>query len=109
MKNTMKEFLETLDMCEKKISDIKSIIIAYEKYPNPKKILIDSENGTLSMNDLMVLDFEYDNGFGGQELFGYVIFKDNTWLERGEYDGSEWWKYQKFPTYNEIKEKIGEL
>lgn len=36
------------------------------------------------------LDFGYDNGYGGQELFGTVWFKDGTWADRGEYDGSEW-------------------
>lgn len=40
----------------------------------------------------------YDNGYGGQELFGTIVFKDGTWLERGEYDGSEWWEHRKLPT-----------
>lgn len=44
------------------------------------------------------LDFDYDNGFGGQILFGTVWFKDNTWLSREEYDGSEWWMHNKLPT-----------
>jgi hypothetical protein len=43
------------------------------------------------------LDFDYDNGYGGQELFGLVWLIDNTWLERGEYDGSEWWDYKTTP------------
>lgn len=43
------------------------------------------------------LDFDYDNGYGGQELFGTVWLKDGTWLERGEYDGSEWWEHRKRP------------
>ena len=43
------------------------------------------------------LDFEYDNGYGGQELFGTVWFKDGTWAARGEYDGSEWWEHYKLP------------
>lgn len=43
------------------------------------------------------LDFEYDNGFGGQELFGYIWYKDGTWSERGEYDGSEWWEHKERP------------
>ncbi len=42
------------------------------------------------------LDFEYDDGYGGQELFGCVWFND-SWLERGEYDGSEWWNDKKYP------------
>jgi hypothetical protein len=44
------------------------------------------------------LDFEYDSGYGGQELFGTVWFKDGTWANRGEYDGSEWWDYHVCPT-----------
>ena len=44
------------------------------------------------------LDFEYDSGYGGQELFGTVWFNDGTWANRGEYDGSEWWDYHVCPT-----------
>lgn len=43
------------------------------------------------------LDFEYDDGYGGQELFGTVWFLNGTWMERGEYDGAEWWAYKKCP------------
>jgi hypothetical protein len=43
------------------------------------------------------LDLEYDNGYGGQELFGFVWLEDGTWLSRGEYDGSEWWEYNISP------------
>ena len=43
------------------------------------------------------LDFEYDDGYGGQELFGYIWYEDGTWSERGEYDGSEWWERKERP------------
>ena len=43
------------------------------------------------------LDFDYDNGFGQQELFGMVWFEDGTWLSRCEYDGSEWWNHYVLP------------
>jgi hypothetical protein len=43
------------------------------------------------------LDFEYYAGYGGQELYGLVWLEDNTWCERGEYDGSEWWEHHKLP------------
>ena len=46
---------------------------------------------------LPLLDFDYDDGYGGQELFGYIWYTDGTWSERGEYDGSEWWEYKKRP------------
>jgi hypothetical protein len=43
------------------------------------------------------LDFEYDDGYGTQELYGIVWLPDGTWLDRGEYDGSEWWTYRVCP------------
>ena len=43
------------------------------------------------------LDFDYDNGYGGQRLFGLVWLEDGTWLSRGEYDGSEWWNHNVLP------------
>jgi hypothetical protein len=43
------------------------------------------------------LDFGYDAGYGGQELFGTIWYKDGTWSDRGEYDGSEWWQYHICP------------
>ena len=39
----------------------------------------------------------YDNSYGGQELFGMIWMKNGDWLERGEYDGSEWWEYKTCP------------
>ena len=52
---------------------------------------------------LSKLDFIYDSGYGGQELFGTIWYTDGTWSERGEYDGSEWWSYQSCP---EIPENV---
>lgn len=46
---------------------------------------------------LSSLDFEYDSGYGGQELHGLIWYQDGTWSERGEYDGSEWWDYKARP------------
>lgn len=47
---------------------------------------------------LQKLDFNYDAGYGMQEVDGRVwLMKEGTWLERGEYDGSEWWNYQECP------------
>ncbi len=55
-----------------------------------------------SQNDfemfLRSLDYEYDDGYGGQELFGVIWYTDGTWSERGEYDGSEWWEYKSVPS-----------
>jgi hypothetical protein len=46
---------------------------------------------------LSLLNFEYASGFGTQELEGIIWYEDGTWSNRGEYDGSEWWEYNKCP------------
>lgn len=46
---------------------------------------------------LKSLNFNYDSGFGGQNLFGTVWLEDGTWCTRGEYDGSEWWEHNQLP------------
>ena len=43
------------------------------------------------------INFEYDEGFGRQEIAGVIIYDDKSWSERGEYDGSEWWEYKRLP------------
>lgn len=44
-------------------------------------------------------NFEYDNGYGGAEIpLSLVVVGEDFWLERHEYDGSEWWEYKRIPT-----------
>ncbi len=41
---------------------------------------------------------DYNSGFGGQEIAkDLLIVGDNWYLERYEYDGSEWWEFKKIP------------
>lgn len=43
-------------------------------------------------------DFEYDDGYGMAVIDQSMkIVGDNWWLERGEYDGSEWWEFKTLP------------
>jgi len=49
-------------------------------------------------NFLHELNFTYDSGYGGQLLYGFIWYKDGTWSDRGEYDGSEWWVHQVRPS-----------
>ena len=43
-------------------------------------------------------DFEYNNGYGWPEIpKDLVVVGDNWWLERAEYDGSEWWEFKTIP------------
>lgn len=43
-----------------------------------------------------VLDIDYDDGYGSQEIAAdlVVAFTDGGFLRRAEYDGSEWWEYE---------------
>lgn len=53
-------------------------------------------------NFLKFLDRDYDCGYGGQELFGIIYCEDGVWLDRGEYDGSEWYNVHKYPDLREV-------
>lgn len=43
------------------------------------------------------LDFNYDTGYGIQQIFGTVWYSDGSWCERREYDGAEWWQHARTP------------
>jgi len=47
------------------------------------------------------LDRKYDNDYGSQELFGTIYCEDGVWINRVEYDGSEWWVINKYPNLSE--------
>lgn len=55
---------------------------------------------------LAQLNFEYDGGYGSQELYGVIWYKDGTWSERGEYDGSEWWEHKECPVIPDYLKEI---
>ena len=43
-------------------------------------------------------DFIYDSGFGGNMInLQLKVVGYDWWLERHEYDGSEWWEYKERP------------
>lgn len=45
-----------------------------------------------------IANVEYDDGYGGQEVArNLIIVGDDWYLERNEYDGSEWWELKKMP------------
>lgn len=53
-----------------------------------------------------IANTEYDNGYGGTKIdMELLIVGEDFWLERHEYDGSEWWEFKQMPkkpnkTYN---------
>lgn len=43
-------------------------------------------------------DREFNAGYGSAEVAeDLLVVGDTWWLERGEYDGSEWWQYKEKP------------
>lgn len=60
---------------------------------------IGSEDGHITKELFLELaNIDYDNGYGGQEIASdLVLVGDGWWLERGEYDGSEWWEFKSPP------------
>jgi len=43
-------------------------------------------------------DIDYDPGYGGNEIrLSLKVVGQDWWLERGEYDGSEWWEFKTLP------------
>jgi hypothetical protein len=65
------------------------------------KVLLEGKLIEGSLDDVIdKLDFSYDNGPGGQEMFGYIWYKDGTWSEREEYDGLEWWRHVERPSHD---------
>jgi len=87
MTNLLKETLDFLKSNNKKESDIlyccgDNFKFTWENFKN-------------------VSNVDYDSGFGSPEVaLDLKIVGNNFWLERHEYDGSEWWEFKEFPNYD---------
>ena len=60
-------------------------------------------------NFLNKIDKNYDDGYGAQELYGTIWCKNGIWLERAEYDGSEWWVEHQYPEIDDTLKQIEDL
>jgi hypothetical protein len=98
MENALKEFIKHVGS---NINNVKCATIMWSSCWSREVSLIANlfENHNTAQFDafLKKLDFNYNAGYGGQELYGIIWYKDGTWSTRGEYDGSEWWEYHKCP------------
>jgi len=48
-------------------------------------------------NFLEQMNFEYNIGYSGKQLFGTIWLEDGTLLTREESEGLEWWEHHKIP------------
>ena len=96
MSNAKEEFLNHTEGKPR----VKCAIIDNKDWDDKSKVRAELKNG-YSDKDLelflALINFRYDSGYGGQELYGTIWYEDGTWSNRGEYDGSEWWEYQSMP------------
>ncbi len=95
MANAKKELIEVL---EKINGTIKCATIYEYEHDSETKQLPQLHTKEQEIKFFESLDFNYNSGYCGQNLFGTVWLTDGTWLERGEYDGSEWWDHKQCPT-----------
>lgn len=61
---------------------------------------VGGEHFTIPMESFVAAaDTEYNCGFGAPEVAQdlVIVLKDGSWLERADYDGSEWWEFKKSP------------
>jgi len=93
MRNAKEEFLDSTNTAI-------AAVVEYVPFPSgtSKVILLKKGHTPEEFNAFLdALDFEYDNGYGTQELFGTIWISPGHWADRGEYDGSEWWDHHAEP------------
>lgn len=57
-----------------------------------------------------IADIVYDSGYGSAMVASdLLIVGSNWWLERGEYDGSEWWEYKELPTMPSCRKPLAKV
>ena len=59
--------------------------------------ILDQEHKSLD-ELLSPIDQEYDSGYGIQHVHGTVWFTKGIWADRYEYDGSERWAVNRYPS-----------
>lgn len=105
--NLLEETLNKIKAVGKNLEDVAFVNmnkLVFDEYDGTVDIYetVDSPLTTITFNRFTQIATEYyynyDNGYGGAEVpETYIVFNDNTWLSRGEYDGSEWWNYNECP------------
>lgn len=83
------------------------MLTAHEKTFKDVKYIQGSNFGITKENfERVAKKSKYYSGFGAPEVAeDLVVVGDNWWVERHEYDGSEWWEYKEKPKQiSEIKE-----
>lgn len=100
MTNAYEELMKELNSAHKSIYDID-----YCWFERWEKWYLMDTNDAFSRSKMFerLKKVDYDCWWWWQEFFWEVVFKDWTWLERWEYDGSEWREYKQKPAKKDPK------
>jgi hypothetical protein len=86
MRNLLEETIEKIEDCGHTTDEVKFVTDCYV-YCNWEDFAQAAKN------------YNYDEGFGDTEVnINLEVVGSDWWLERDEYDGSEWWEYKSIPT-----------
>ena len=91
MANLLKETKEILEQHDKTFDDI---IFVGDK----------SDHTKMTVKEFLEhANVEYNDGYGLEEInTDLILVGKDFWLERGTYDGSEWWEYKSMPNVNDF-------
>lgn len=94
MINLLKETIECINENGKQTSDVLWVGRDYHKYKTKENICYKTTWDDFCLK----ANFEYDDGYGGTEIpMDLIVVGKDFWLERHEYDGSEWWEFKTMP------------
>lgn len=104
MTNLYKETIDVLKENGKRKKDVLFVNISTNYFDSNKNVAYSIDAETFFE---VAKTIDYDNGFGGAEILeNLVICGKDFWLERHEYDGSEWWEFKQMPTMFERNDEI---
>ena len=105
IENLLQETIEVLNNHNRTLNDVICVCDIHKDWDRDRQEYIDV-SGRISVEDFKkIANRKYDSGYGRAEVNeNLLIIGDDFWLERREYDGSEWWEYQEFPDYKNIPE-----
>ena len=92
--NALEELIKVCERYWKSLEDIDYWWVGGEE---ENQCIFNSDSIEIMKKFLKDKYSNYDSWYWWQVLYGEIVFKDRTWLERWEYDGSEWWEYKKCP------------
>lgn len=88
------------------LAETMSILEDYGKNSNDVLWVLNNQYKTSWSDFAKLADEFYDNGFGGTEVDeNLIILGRDFWLERHEYDGSEWWEYKSIKNFKSRQTK----